>query len=140
MSHPTVPSLEPPGPPPLLQLRMKVIRPATFIRSWRVTHRTHRLRRLTRSILMPYMSAQSELKSHMCTCNLSMPGSIDSPEILHPKLQQRWWSQQAAPNLVLWGSSWATTALGMSALELRCLVSAWQQLLAHSAATRSEKM
>ena len=34
----------------------------------------------------------------------------------------------AAPNLVPWGSSWATTALVMNAFELRCLVSAWQQL------------
>ena len=46
----------------------------------------------------------------------------------------------AAPNSVPWGSSWATTALEMNAYELRCLVSAWQQLLAHPAAARSEEM
>ena len=82
MSYPTVPIFESLGPPSLLQLRMRVIRPATFMRSWRVTHRTHRLRLVTRSILMPYMSAQSVLKwadpklMHFHDCQRTHPAPL----------------------------------------------------------------
>ena len=63
---------------------------------------------------------------------------VDSKSTQRKTAQRK--SEVAAPNLVPWGSSWATTALEMIALELWCLVSAWQQLLAHPAVARSEEM